>query len=116
MTLKSPTSATGMRCRSNSAAWAARRASQRSLYSSFGPWRWIAIGQVEASDQHAVDSRFDIAAVLIVGVTRESTSRFDRLSAAAEDRNAVPAFLAVPYGAIAGLLQRKLGETRVGCL
>lgn len=40
------------------------------LVVEFGPRARIAVGQVEAADQHAVHCRLDIAAVTVVGVAR----------------------------------------------
>ena len=50
------------------------------------------VRHIEASDDHAVDRRFDVAAMSIVGVARQAPAGFNRLGAPCQDRDAVPAF------------------------
>ena len=77
------------------------------------PGRRIAVGQIEAADQHAVHRRLDVAAVRVVGVARQAAPGLDRLGAAREDGDAVPALLAVPDRAVAGLADRGFREPLV---
>ena len=74
------------------------------------PGRRIAVGQVEAADQHAVHRCLDVAAVRVVGVARQAAAGLDRLGASREDGHAVPAFLAVPNCTVAGLADRGFRE------
>src|SRR4051794_20260954 len=62
----------------------------------------IAVWQIEASDDHAVDRRFDVAAVRIVRIARQAPADFHRLGGPRQDRHAVPAFLPMPDRAITG--------------
>src|SRR5271166_6449047 len=65
--------------------------------------RRVAVRQIKAADQHAVDRRLDIAAICVVRITRKSSTCFDGIRAACEDGDAIPAFLAMPDRAVAGL-------------
>jgi hypothetical protein len=70
----------------------------------------IAVGRVEAADQHAADRSLDIAALHILGIAGEPPPGLDRLAAAREDGDAVPARLAVPDRAVARFLDRAVRE------
>ena len=76
----------------------------------------IAVGQVEATDQHAIDGRFEVAAVAVVGIAGEPAPSFLGNAIAGQNGNPVPALLPVPDGAVAGLLQRRRREALVGAL
>jgi hypothetical protein len=64
----------------------------------------IAVRKIKAADHHAINGRLYISAVTIVGVARKPTAGFSRLLIAGEDGHAVPGFLTMPDGAIAGTL------------
>ena len=72
--------------------------------------RRIAVRQVEATDEHAVDRRFDISAVHVGRVARQAPPGFLRLLPARQDRDTVPALLTMPDRAVAGVAKRALGE------
>ena len=95
---------------SRSAACAISALEPAQLVVELRPGPRIAVGQVEAADQHAVDRRLDIAAVAVVGIARQAAPGLDRLAAARQDRDAVPALLPVPDRAVAGVADRCLGE------
>jgi hypothetical protein len=60
--------------------------------------------------------RLDIARLAVLRVARQTAMGLDRLAAAREDGDAVPALLAVPDRAIAGLLDRGRGKAVFGRL
>jgi hypothetical protein len=64
----------------------------------------IAVRKIKAADHHAINGRLYISAVTIVGVARKPTAGLSRLLIAGEDGHAVPGFLTMPDGAIAGTL------------
>jgi hypothetical protein len=76
----------------------------------------IAIGKIEAADQHTVDGRFDIARFEVERIARQTPSRFDRVDAAGEDSDPVVRTLAAPDRAVAGGRQRCMREARIGGL
>src|SRR3954469_8941891 len=76
----------------------------------------IAVGQVDAADEHTIDRRFDVAALRVAGVARQSRARQDGFLAARENGDAVPGFLPAPHRAIARLAERIDGKFRVGGL
>ena len=76
----------------------------------------VAVGQVEASNDYAVDRRFQIPALCRVGIARESTAGLDRPADTAKDRNTVPALLTVPDRFIAKCGDGSSGKTLVGRL
>ncbi len=78
--------------------------------------RGIAVWQIEASDDHAVDRRFDVAAVRVVGIAGQATAGFHRLGTPRQDRDAVPPFLPMPDRAVAGGADRRLRKLLVGRL
>jgi hypothetical protein len=51
-----------------------------------------------------VDGGFEVAAVGFVGIVGEAAAYFGGLRVAGEDSDAVPGFLAVPDGAVAGVV------------
>ncbi len=73
--------------------------------------RRVAVRQIETSHEDAVDRRLDVAAVAVVGIARKPAPRFDRLSAAGEDRDTVPALLAMPDRPIARFTNCRLGKS-----
>ena len=80
------------------------------LVVELGAGPWIAVGQVEAGDQHAIDRRLDIAGLRIGRIARQGRAGDDRLGLSRQDRHAVPAALAFPDGVVAQLGQRLGGE------
>jgi hypothetical protein len=72
--------------------------------------RRIAIRQVKAADQQAIDSRLDVAAVGIVRIAGQPAPGFDGIGSARQDRDAVPAFLPMPNRAVAGVADRAFWE------
>ncbi len=61
----------------------------------------IAVGQIEAGDDHPVHRRLDVAAVQVVRICGESSADLMQLPAARQDRHAVPARLSLPHRLIA---------------
>src|SRR5690606_15045388 len=74
------------------------------LVVEFWAGRRIAVREIKTADDHAVDGRFDIAAVIVAWFSRKAAARFNRVGIPCENCHAVPAFLAMPDGAIARLL------------
>jgi hypothetical protein len=74
----------------------------------------IAVRSVEACDEDAVDSGFEIARLDIGWVAREFRPRKDGLGAASENGDAVPRFLPPPNRAIAGGLDGASRKIRIG--
>src|SRR5215207_6348424 len=60
--------------------------------------------------EHAVHRRFDVAALRIVGFAWKLAAGLGWLGSSGEDSNAVPARLAQPNGAVAGLPYRAVRE------
>ena len=83
------------------------------LVVEFRAGRRIAVGQIEAADQHAVHRRLDIAAVRVIRIARQAAPGLDRVGTSREDGDAVPALLAVPDRAVAGAPDRGLRELLV---
>ena len=50
----------------------------------------VAVGQIEAADDDAVDCRLDVAAMVVVRIARQAAPVLHRLDAAGQDRHAVP--------------------------
>jgi hypothetical protein len=76
------------------------------LVIEFRARRRIAVRQIETSDDQAIDFRFDIAAVRIIGIARQTAADQRRLAGSLQDRYPVPGFFAMPDGAIAGIADR----------
>jgi hypothetical protein len=74
----------------------------------------VAVRQVDASDEDAIDRRFDVAALRVVGVARQRHAGQNRLAAAREDGDSVPGLLPPPYRVIARLADGIGGKFRVG--
>ena len=75
------------------------------LVVEFRAGRRIAVRQVQAADQDAVDGGLDVAAVGVVRIARQSASREDRRRVPGEDGDAVPAFLSMPDSLVTRLLK-----------
>ena len=73
----------------------------------------VAVGEIDAADEDAVDCRLDIARLLIVDVSRQLHSRDDRFGPS-QDCHAIPCLLSAPYRTIAGLRQRLGRECLIG--
>ena len=84
------------------------------LVLEFGAGDRIAVGQIKAADQDAVHRRLDIARLAVVRIAGKAAMGFDRLAAAGEDGDSVPAALAVPDHAIARFLDLGRGKFFVG--
>ena len=72
----------------------------------------IAVRQIDAGDDDAVDGGFDIARFVVVGIAGQGGADQHRLGLARQDGDAVPGFLAAPHRAVAGLadrIDRKVG-------
>ena len=74
----------------------------------------IAVRQIEASDEDAVDGGFDIARLVISAVTRQRGADQHRIGLARQDGDAVPGLLSAPDRAVAGLLDRMNRKIGVG--
>ena len=86
----------------------------RQLVVELGPRPRIAVGRIHVADQHAAHRRLDVAAVARVGVVGQAAAGLDRLADPAQDRDSVPALLAVPDRRIAERLDRFAREGLVG--
>jgi hypothetical protein len=53
--------------------------------------RRVAVRQIQASDQNAVDRRLDVAAVSVVGIARETAVGLYRIGAAGENGDTIAA-------------------------
>ena len=70
----------------------------------------ISVRQIQATNQHPIDRRLDVAAVRVIRIAGQAATRFRRRPAARKYGNAVPALLAVPDRAVAGFPNCRLGE------
>src|SRR5271155_6158777 len=86
------------------------------LVVELGPRRRIAVGQIKAADDDAVDTRLDVAAVRGLGIAGQAATTLDRFAAAREDRDAIPAFLAMPDWRVAGFADRRFRKFILGRL
>src|SRR5271163_5046877 len=68
-----------------------------------GAGRRIAVGKIEAADEDAVDLGLEVAALYVVRVAGQASTSLQRILTARENGDAVPALLAVPDHAVAGL-------------
>ena len=75
-----------------------------------GPRRRIAIGEINAADDDVIDPRLDVAAVRVFGIAGQAATTLDRFPTAREDRDAIPAFLAMPDWASSRLRGSPLPE------
>ena len=78
-----------------------------------GAWLRVAVRRVEGRHQYAAHRGFDVAALRVGRIARQLGARDDRRRAAGEDRDAVPALLALPHCLVARLPDRLGGELRV---
>jgi hypothetical protein len=76
----------------------------------------VAVGQVEAADEHAADDGFEIAALRVFLHARQATPGFDRLAPARQYGDAIPGALPVRDGAIARAPDRIERQVGVGRL
>ena len=76
----------------------------------------IAVGGVEVADENPANRGLDVAALLEVGVVGQGAAGLDRLADPAEDRDSVPAALAVPDGGIAERFDGVRRERLIGAL
>ena len=82
----------------------------------FRPGLRVAVRRIERGDQHAVDGRFDVAALGVVRIARQFRAGDDRHHAARQDRDAIPGPLAAPDRLVAGLAQGVRRKLPVGRL
>ena len=99
----------------NFAACASQPLEPVELVVEFRPGLRIAVRQIEAGDDDAVDGGFDIARLLVVGVAGQLGADQHRIALARQDGDAVPGLLPAPDRAVAGLadrINRKIGVGR----
>ena len=75
----------------------------------------IAVGQIQAADNYAANARFDIAAVRIVRIARQSAADFDRIRTFCQDRDSIPRGLAMPDSTVPRLADSRDRKAGVGC-
>ncbi len=80
------------------------------------PGPGIAVGRIERGDDDPAHGRFDVTALVVVGVAGQAAPGLDRLAASGQDGHPVPALLALPDRAIAGPLDGGEGEAVAGGL
>ena len=78
------------------------------LVVEFRPGLRIPVRRVEAADQDPADRGFEVAALPVGRIAGEGGARDERRGAARQDRDAVPALLALPDRAITRRLDRSL--------
>lgn len=71
------------------------------------------VRKIKAADDHAIDGSLDVTAVTVVGVARKAAACLARLLIPDKDRNAIPALLTMPDGAVAGTLDFPAGKLLV---
>ena len=86
------------------------------LVVEFGTRLRIAVGQIDAADEDAVDRGLDIPGLIILRIAGQRSPCHDRLRVPRENGHAVPRPLPAPYGVIAGLPDRLGRKLRVGAL
>jgi hypothetical protein len=84
------------------------------LVIEFRPGLRIAVRQVDAGDDDAVDGGFDIARLVIIAIAGQGGAGQHRLGVARQDGDAVPGLLSAPHRAVAGLLDRHNRELGIG--
>src|SRR5438477_8389220 len=82
----------------------------------FGPRLRVPVRRVQRGDENAVYRCFEIPALRIRGISRQSGSRDNGVAIPREDCDAVPRLLTQPNGAIACVLDRRFRQLRVGGL
>src|SRR5207248_3016889 len=78
----------------------------RKLVSEVGTSDGIAVGKIDRRDDNAFGGRFQIAALAIRRVARQSASNFVRLFSSRQNRDAMVCALAMPDGSKAGVCDR----------
>src|SRR5882672_6719776 len=68
--------------------------------------RGIAVGQIKASDSHAIDLCLNIAAMQVLWIAGQGATDLDGIFVTREDRDPIPALLPMPDHAVAGLANR----------
>lgn len=86
------------------------------LVFELGTWRGIAVRQIEASKQDAIDGCFNVAALAIARIAWEALPCLHRLLTSRKDRYPVPGFLPMPNRTVAGLFDLSARKSVIGCL
>ena len=84
------------------------------LVIEFRPGLRIAVRQIDAGDDDAVDGGLDIARLVIIAIAGQRGSGQYRLGVARQDGDAVPGLLSAPHRAVAGFLDRQNRELGIG--
>src|SRR5580704_17232835 len=66
------------------------------LVAEFRSWLRIPVGEVDGSDQHSLNSRFDIAGLVILGISRQDCAGQHGSVVSREDGHSIPGTLPVP--------------------
>ena len=84
------------------------------LVIEFRPGLRIAVRQIDAGDDDAVDGGLDVARLVILAVAGQGRPGQHRLGVPRQDGDAVPGLLPAPHRAVAGFLDRGSREIGVG--
>jgi hypothetical protein len=88
----------------------------RHLVVELRPGLRVAVGQVQASEQHTLDGRFDITRLPVRRVAGQGPPHRNRIRPTRKQRHAVPAALAHHHAAVPCRLERRSGELILGRL
>ena len=72
--------------------------------------RRISVGQIQATNQYPIYRCLDVAAVRVIRIARQATTRFHRRLVARKYSDTVPALLAMPDCAVTGFPDCGLGK------
>jgi hypothetical protein len=86
------------------------------LVLEFGAWLRIAVGEVDAANQDAVDGCLDVAGLIVLRIAGQGGARDNRFGTAREDGGAVPGPLTMSRCVVAGLPDRLRRKLRAGAL
>src|SRR5690606_20407609 len=70
----------------------------------------VAVRQIEAGDKHAVHGRLNVSALYVDGVAWQAASGLVNLTDPAQQRDAVPSALTLPYHVITKIADGALGK------
>ena len=109
-TLKSPARTTGASASNRLRGMRDQPLEPCQLVVELRPRLGVAVREVEAGDQDAVDGGFDVAALIVRLVARQGASRDHRDGVPRQDRDAVPGSLALPHRVVSDPAQRERAE------
>src|SRR5690349_15057482 len=74
----------------------------------------IAVRQIHARNQNAIENRLDVPAMKVIRIPRQPSTVLVQLTPASQDGNSVPTFLAVPNRAVSSISNRGCWKLLLG--